>query len=195
MAQLELSSEFRANTGKGVARKLRAIGKIPGVLYGPTIQAVHLSLEEKTVATLIQSHGLNSIIKLTVEGADDKTHLCMVKDVQKDVFQKKVLHLDLRRIDLKEKIEVGVRLHFEGEQVLRAKGAIVEQLVRIIHIKTVPANIPEVFTVDISNLRPGQTISVGEVQLPEDVELIHDPAAPVVNISAARGAALATAEA
>ena len=195
MAQLELSSEFRSTVGKGVARKLRAIGKIPGVLYGPTIQAVHLSLEEKTVSTLIQSHGLNSIIKLTVEGSpDEKNHLCMVKDVQRDVFQKKVLHLDLRRIDLNEKIQVGVRLHFEGEQTLRAKGAIVEQLVRIIHIKTIPANIPEVFTVDIGNLRPGQTITVSEISLPNDVELIHDPAAPVVNISAARGAALVAAE-
>ena len=109
MAQQELSSDFRTNVGKGVARKLRAVGKIPGVLYGPTIQPVHLALDEKTVATMIQSHGLNSIIKLNIEGSPaDKEHLCMVKDVQRDVFQKKVLHLDLRRIDLKEKIEVSV---------------------------------------------------------------------------------------
>jgi large subunit ribosomal protein L25 len=192
MAQQELSSDFRSNVGKGVARKLRVLGKIPGVLYGPTIQPVHLSLEEKTVATMISTHGLNSIIKLTIDGGPaDKEHLCMVKDVQRDVFQKKVLHLDLRRIDLKEKIEVAVRLTFENEKELRAKGAIVEQLVRTLRIKTFPTDIPENFSADIGHLRPGQTITIGEIKLPEGVDLLQDPALPIVNITAARGAVIA----
>lgn len=192
MASVALASKLRKETGKGVARKLRAAGNIPGVLYGPSIQPVHLEFDQKTVQTLIQTQGVNRILELSIEGdtSGDK-HLCLIKDVQRDVYQTKVLHVDLRKLDMNEKIVVDIRLMLEGEQALRAKGGIVEQMVRTVKVRTSPNNIPERITQDISHLRLGKTIQVGELPLPEGVELVTNPDQPILNISAARGSAMA----
>jgi large subunit ribosomal protein L25 len=190
MASVALTSKLRTGTGKGVARKLRAAGNIPGVLYGPSIQPIHLELEHKAVQGLLQSKGINRIIELTVEGSDGGTHLCLIKEVVRDVYQTKVMHIDLRKVDMNEKIVVDVRVSLDGEQTLRAKGGIVEQMVRSVKVRTSPGNIPETISVDISGLRMGKTITVGELPLPEGAELQDNPDLPILNISAARGSAM-----
>ena len=195
MAQVELASKFRKGTGKGVARKLRAVNRVPGILYGPSMEPITIDLDEKEVLTLVQSKGLNRIIALTVEGAPGETnHICLIKDMQRDVYQQRITHLDLRKLDLNEKVVVTVRLTLEGEQVIRSKGGIVEQMVRGIRVRTKPNDIPTGFSADISKLRLGQTVTVGQVALPEGVELVDNPESPIVNIFAARGSAMATAE-
>lgn len=192
MAQVELASKFRKGSGKGVARKLRAIGRVPGILYGPSMEPITLDLDEKEVLTLIQSKGLNRIIALTVDGAPgDSNHICLIKDMQRDVYQQRITHLDLRKLDLNEKVVVSVRLTLDGEQVVRGKGGIVEQMVRGIRVRTKPNDIPTGFSADISSLRLGQTITVGQVELPEGVELVDNADSPIVNIFAARGSAMA----
>lgn len=193
MAQVALASKFRKGTGKGVARKLRAQGQIPGILYGPTLEPMPLALDEKEVQSLVTSKGLNRIIELTVENAPgDKSHLCLIKDVQRDVYQQRILHLDLRKLDLNEKVVVAVRLTIEGEQALRAKGGIVEQMVRGIRVRTQPASIPEGLFADISHLKLGQTITIGQIALPDGVELVDNPDTPIVNIFATRGSLLSS---
>ena len=195
MAQVELASKFRKGTGKGAARKLRAINRVPGILYGPSMEPITIDLDEKEVLTLVQRKGLNRIIALTVDDAPgDKSHICLIKDVQRDVYQQHITHLDLRKLDLNEQVVVTVRLTLEGEAVIRAKGGIVEQMVRGVRVRTKPNDIPTGFTADIANLRLGQTITIGQVQLPEGVELVDNPESPIVNIFAARGSAMATAE-
>lgn len=192
MAQVELASKFRKGSGKGVARKLRAAGRVPGILYGPSMEPITLELDEKEVLTLVQSKGLNRIIALTVDGAPgDKNHICLIKDMQRDVYQQRITHLDLRKLDLNEKVVVTVRLTLDGEQVVRGKGGIVEQMVRGVRVRTKPNDIPTGFSADISGLRLGQTITIGQIELPEGVELVDNPDSPVVNIFAARGSAMA----
>ena len=195
MGQVALSSKHRNKVGKGVCRKLRVVGRIPGVLYGPSIQPVHLDIDEKEVASLVRGHGLNSIINLSIDGAPGEgSCLCMIKDVQRDVFQKFFLHVDLRKVDLNEKIEVIVPLQLQGEQTIRTKGGIIEQMVRGIRISSMPNNIPDLLTADISGLRIGQTVTVADVVLPEGVEFApsQDREAGVVNVFATRGSALYT---
>jgi large subunit ribosomal protein L25 len=190
VAQVKLESNTRENSGKGVARKLRAAGRIPGVLYGPTIEPIRLDLQEKALAELVNKYGLNPIINLSV---GSESHLCMIKDIQRDVFQTRMLHLDLRKIDLKEKIEVNVPLHFEGEEGVNAVGLVVEQTVRHVRVKTTPAAIPEQFTVDVSKLRVGKTIHISEIKMPEGVELAQEDTS-VVHIFAPRGTVVAAEE-
>lgn len=190
MAQAKLESNTREKSGKGVARKLRAEGRIPGVLYGPSIEPVSLDLHQKSLQELISKHGLNPIITLSV---GSESHLCMIKDIQRDVYQTKILHCDLRRIDMKETIEINVPLHIDGEAAVRSTGAVVEHIVRSVHVKTTPAFIPEEFRVDISALRVGKTITVKEIKMPEGVELLGGDESPIVHIFLPRGAAAAAA--
>ena len=191
MAQVQLASKFRKGTGKGVARKLRALGQVPGILYGPSMEPIALQLDEKEVLTLVKSKGLNRIIALTVEDAPgEKSHICLIKAVQRDVYQQHITHLDLRKLDLNELVVVTIRLTLEGEATIRAKGGIVEQMVRGIRVRTKPNDIPTGFSADISKLRLGQTVTIGEVVLPEGVELVDNADSPIVNIFAARGSAM-----
>lgn len=191
MAQVALESKLRQDTGKGVARKLRAAGDIPGVLYGPAQDPILLSLNEKSVQTLIRSKGLNRIIELSVEGASADKHLCLIKDVQRDIYQKRLIHLDLRSISLEEKLVVNVRLTLEGESAIRSKGGIVEQMVRTVRVRTTATNIPASLTADISGLKLGETVTIGQLEVPADCEVVDNPDQPIVNISAARGSAMA----
>lgn len=192
MAQVTLESKYRADAGKGVARKLRAAGQVPGVLYGPNMEPISLSLNEKSVLQLIQTKGTNRIINLTVEGAPGETsHLCLIKDVTRDVYQTRLVHLDLRKLDLNEKVVVPVRMILEGEDVIRAKGAVVEQMVRAVKVRTKAASIPDSLTLDISEMNLGQTVTIGGLTLPEGVELADNPDMPIMNIFATRGSALA----
>lgn len=191
MGQVALKSKHRTKVGKGISRRLRVAGRVPAVLYGPSIQPVHLDMDEKEVATLVHGHGLNPIISLSIENSPGEADcLCMIKDVQRDVFQKHILHVDLRKVDMTEKITVLVPLVLQGEQAIRAKGGIIEQMVRSIRVTSLPTSIPDSLVADISELRIGQTIAVGDIVLPEGVELAQDKEAGVVNVFATRGSAL-----
>ncbi len=193
MAQIKLESELRAGTGKGVARKLRVQGRVPGVVYGPSVEPILIGMDEKTLLTHLQKKGMNQIIELEVKnGSASDTHLCLIKEVQRDVYQQHILHIDFRRIDLKEKVVVNIRVNLEGQAAIKAKGGIIEQMVRAIKVRTEPTNIPDSVTTDISGLRLGQTTTIGELPLPEGVELVDNPDAPILNIFAARGSAMAS---
>lgn len=191
MAQVELASKFRNDTGKGVARRLRAAGQIPGVLYGPSNDPIHLSMDEKVARSLIQAQGMNRIIALNIEGlSGENQHLCLIKDVQRDVYQQRLLHIDLRRVDMKETVEINVRVVLDGEAAVRAKGGIVEQMVRTVKVRTTPLQIPDSLVVDISQLRPGQTVQIKELPVPEGCSLEGNLEQAILNITAARGAAI-----
>ena len=194
MGQVALASKHRTKVGKNSCSKLRFAGRIPGVLYGPSIKPVHLDIEEKEVSVLVHTHGLNPIINLTIEGSAESSCLCMIKEVQQDVFHREILHIDLRKVDLNEKIEVTVPLTLHGEAAIRLKGGVVEQMVRGIRVLSLPTNIPEQLTADISELRIGHTITVSAIVLPEGVELAptQDRDAGVVNVFTTRGTVLQT---
>ena len=121
MAQIKLESELRAGTGKGVARKLRVQGRVPGVVYGPSVEPILIGMDEKTLLTHLQKKGMNQIIELEVKnGSASDTHLCLIKEVQRDVYQQHILHIDFRRIDLKEKVVVNIRVNLEGQAAIKA---------------------------------------------------------------------------
>ena len=168
MERLELSAQKREETGKGSARKLRKTGLIPAVLYGGNRQPVNLKLDASEVEDVI---GGNVIIDLSLE---DETDPVMVKEVQRDIIKGDLLHVDFYQVDLEEKIEVEVPVETVGQSIGEREGGILEVILREIEISCLPTDIPETFEVDISDLEVGDSVSVADLEVSEDIEIITD---------------------
>ncbi len=168
MERLELSAQKREETGKGSARKLRKTGLIPAVLYGGNRQPVNLKLDASEVEDVI---GGNVIIDLSLE---DETDPVMVKEVQRDIIKGDLLHVDFYQVDLEEKIEVEVPVETVGQSIGEREGGILEVILREIEISCLPTDIPETFEVDISELEVGDSVSVADLEVSEDIEIITD---------------------
>ncbi len=188
MSQISLTAEKRDDSGKGVARKLRASGRIPGVLYGKSTSPQLFSADEKVVAALMKEHGLNFVLELELEG---KKHTCMIADYQRDVFQRFVTHLDLKVIDIKDKVVVKIPVALTGDADVRARGGIAQLYMRELTVKTLPTEIQKVFTIDVSKMRPGETLRLSEVAVSDTLEKMDPPHTTVVNILAPRALAAA----
>jgi large subunit ribosomal protein L25 len=188
MSQISLSAEPRDGAGKGVARKLRAKGQIPGVLYGRDASPQLFSTDEKTLAALMKEHGLNPIIELTLGG---KKHTCMIADYQRDVFQQNLTHLDLKLIDRERKVIAKIPVALTGEAEVRSRGGIAQLYMQQLTVRVLPTDIPKVFKIDVSHLNPGQSMKLDSVQVPDSFEKMDPPYTTVVNVLAPRSMAAA----
>lgn len=186
MSHINLAAQSRDGAGKGVARKLRAKGQIPGVLYGRDASPTLFAVDEKAAAALMREHGLNPIIDLEIDG---KTQTCMIADYQKDVFQQFVTHIDLKLVDLDRKVIAKVPISLTGESEVRARGGIAQLYLQTITVRILPSDIPKVFKVDVSHLHPGQSMKLDTVELPENFESLTPSYTTVVNVLAPRAMA------
>lgn len=188
MSQITVAAEKRDSAGKGVARKLRAQGRIPGVLYGRDSNATLFSVDEKTMQASMKEHGLNCILKLELDG---KTYTCMVAEYQKDVFQRYLLHVDLKLVDLNSKVVVKVPVNLIGQQAVRSRGGIAQLYMREFKIRVLATEIPKTIDLDVTDLQPGQSRKLGSIKLDDNYEPMDPPSTTVVNVLAPRALAAA----
>jgi large subunit ribosomal protein L25 len=188
MSQINLSAETRDGAGKGVARKLRAKGRIPGVLYGRDASPILFSIDEKTLAAAMKEHGLNPIIELELGG---KKHTCMIADYQRDVFQQYLTHVDFKLIDLDRKVIAKIPVALTGEAEVRSRGGIAQLYMQQLTVRVLPTDIPKVFKIDVSHLNPGQSMKLDSVTVPDNFEKMDPPYTTVVNVLAPRSMAAA----
>ncbi|WP_430592407.1 50S ribosomal protein L25/general stress protein Ctc [Humidisolicoccus flavus] len=170
-----LSAEVRTAFGKGAARKIRAIGKIPAVLYGHGSEPQHLTLPGHEVMLLVRRS--NAIIELDIEGKDE---VALVKDVQRDPVRQIIEHVDLVIVRRGEKVTVDVPVHVEGES---APGTISNLENTTLQVEVEAMHIPESITVSIEGLEEGAQIHAGDVKLPKGATLLADPELLVVGIA------------
>ncbi len=166
MADNALAAEVRTATGKGVARKLRAAGRVPAVMYGRGTDSAVLAIDPKALDEVLHKSGAgrNTLISLGVDGA---THTVLLKDLQRDPIHGQTLHADFYLVDLSKTVEVTVPLHFVGKAVGVEFGGIMDHPVRELLIECLPTAIPEFFEVDIGGLELGQSLHVSDVALGE----------------------------
>lgn len=167
-----IMAERRESRGKNEARRLRAAGSAPAVLYGSGGDVVPLAVSPKEVNKILHSKaGHNTIFNVSVTGGE--TTPVMIVDWQNDPVKDNLLHVDLKRIDLSRRIRVKVPMHTIGEpKGVKLQGGLHELITREIEIECLPDEIPEHFTVDVSELMLGQSIRASDVQLPESIELV-----------------------
>jgi large subunit ribosomal protein L25 len=182
-----LSAEVRESFGKGAARKLRAVGKIPAVIYGHGTEPQHVTLPGHETALLLRK----SNVVLTLDIAGDH-QLALVKDVQKDPVRQVIEHVDLIVVRKGEKVTVDVAVHVEGESY---PGTLVMVEHNTLTVEAEATHIPESLTVSVEGLVEGAQIHAGDVPLPKGTTLITDPEALVINITVPRASASDTADA
>jgi large subunit ribosomal protein L25 len=165
-------ADARETFGKGAARKLRAAGKIPAVLYGHGTDPKHLTLPGHQVGLLIRK--ANAVLDLQIAG---KSQIALVKDVQKDPVHQVIEHIDLIVIRRGEKVQVEVPVHLEGESY---PGTIADLDAKTLLLEVEATHIPENIVVSIEGLEDGSQIHATEVELPAGATLVSDPETLVV---------------
>lgn len=177
----KLTAELRTEFGKGFARRLRAAGKIPAVIYGHGTDPQHVSLPGHEVSLIIRK--ANAVLDLDIAGT---SQLALVKDVQKDPVRQIIEHLDLVIIKRGEKVTVDVPLHLEGESF---SGTIAELESTTLSVEVLATNIPERIVIDVDGKEDGFHLTAGEVELPAGATLAADPETLVVRVSLPAAAA------
>ncbi len=167
-----LKAESRKAHGKGVARKLRAAGFIPAVLYGDKQPPQMLTLNQKDFEyTLQKIAGESVLISLHIEGSDE-TEQVFIKEAQRHPVTDHIIHADLFRVPLTKKIRIEVPVHPAGKAVGVKKGGILETLTRSIEIKCLPTRIPQHIEVDISELEVHHSVHVRDITLEPEIEVL-----------------------
>ena len=170
--EITVSAEPRETRGKNEARRLRVKGFAPAVLYGSGSPAVAVSISPKDINKILHSNtGHNTIFNLSVQGGEDTP--AMIVDWQSDPVKENLLHVDLKRIDLTKRIAVKVRVHATGEpKGVKLQGGLLEVITREIEIECLPDEIPESYTVDVTELMIGQNLRASEIPLGGAVKLV-----------------------
>lgn len=178
-----LTAEPRERAGKGYARRARLQGRLPGVLYGPSVDNLALELDRTVLERLVAAGGAGQLVELHVGEAK---HTVLIKEVQKDPVRGTVLHVDLHQVPLDKELETTVSVVLEGESERENDGGILTQSLRDLQVACLPHSIPESITVNVSGLKLGDSLQVGALELPEGVRAVTDAESVVVAIVAPR---------
>ena len=172
---ITVAAEPRTLRGKNEARRLRATGSTPAVVYGVGQETFAVSVNPKEVSKILRSKtGHNTIFTLAVNGGENTP--VMIVDWQKDPVKDNLLHVDLKRIDLTVRLVVKVPVHTVGEpEGVKIQGGLHEIITREIEVECLPNEIPDDLSVDVSGLSIGQSIRAGDVALPGSVKLVSSP--------------------
>jgi len=178
--EITIVAEQRTLRGKNEARRLRVKGSIPAVVYGTAGGSVAVAVSPKEVTRILNSTtGHNTIFNVAVR--DGETTPVMLVDWQNDPIKGRLLHVDLKRIDLSKRIRVRVPVHATGEpKGVKLQGGLHELITRDIEVECLPDDIPEHFTVDVSELMMGQSIRAGEIPMSGSIQLVS-PAESVIS--------------
>ena len=176
METFTVEGQVREGRGKGPARRTRRTGMVPAVLYGGRKDSVSLAVNAKQVARILRSEsGHNTIFAVRVAGGAEEQ--AMLKDWQVDPLSGSLLHVDLLRIAMDVRMRVRVPVHTFGEpQGVKLQGGIFEMVTREVELECLPADIPEEFKVDVSEMLIGKQLRAADLPLdPEKIKLLTDP--------------------
>ncbi len=186
MSETALVVESRVESGKGVARKLRAAGRIPGVFYGNNEEPRSISVDPAVLKNLLHKSeaGMNTLIDVTIAGESGEA-IALVKEIQSDPVSNLYLHFDLVRVDVTSRIHVTVPIRISGvASGVALGGGIMDQSMRELDLECLPRAIPTEILADVNNLEVGDSLHVRDLVLPEGVKLLNDLDLPVVSVVA-----------
>ncbi len=182
MAIVVLAAKARTGAGKGVARKSRMRGNIPGVIYGGGETSIPFEASQDDFQALIHTvSGENVIVDLKLEG-DTSDRKAIIREIQRDPLKGTILHFDLQHISLTERVTVEVPTVVVGVPIgVKDFGGILEHILREIKVECLPTEIPPKIELDVTSLKIGDSIHVGDLVV-EKVTIMTDPERAVVTV-------------
>jgi large subunit ribosomal protein L25 len=173
----------RETKGTGNARRLRRTGKTPAVVYG-TGEPQSISLDAHSFGLMIRDFGSNFIGDLVVDGGE--VQKVLVKDVQYSPARGEIIHADFISVSMTETIQVTLPIELSGEPAGVVGGGVLDQILAEVEIECLPGNIVENIVVDVSAMEIGDTLMVGDIEMPEGVKNLTDVELAVVSVAAPR---------
>jgi len=172
----KLKVELRDNTGKEVNKKLRKEGIVPGVLYSPhDKENLVLKVKNAELSKLLSAKS-RGLIDLEIDDGKKKvSRLAVIKDLQYNLLKRQIVHVDFYGVTLKEKLTLEIDIELIGEPIGIEEGGILQVELRKVEIECLPSQVPERLKADLSNLKVGDHISVGGMEIPEGVEVLTAP--------------------
>jgi len=181
MAEVKLNINEREDRGKGAARRSRAAGKVPAVVYGRGMEPVPIEVDRREFLTALHTDaGMNVLLELKVGG---KKMLALARDLQRDPVKGTLLHADFVQVDVTRTVDVEVPVNVVGEAPGVKEGGVLEQPLFTVHVRCLPTEVPEAIDVDVSGLQMGESLRVGEIRTTDKFEITNDPDEPVVSIA------------
>jgi large subunit ribosomal protein L25 len=174
--QAELVAAPREETGKEAAKKMRHAGRIPAVLYGHGFETVLLSLDERSLKSLLRKEkGLYGLLKLKLEDSKETAHTVVVKEMQRDPVKDNILHVDFQKIRGDEELHAEVALQFTGEPAGVMAGGILQHYLYGVTVACLPKDLPELIEVDISGLELKENLRISDLPEIEGVRFLNNP--------------------
>ncbi len=197
MIKITLPVNARTETGKGPARRLRADGKVPAILYGRKREPLKLAFDLQEFKKLVVQAGANPLWELQVKDSGvSTTCMAVVKEKQVRPVDGSLVHLDFQEISMTEPILVTIPVHFEGKPIGVDRGGTFQHAIRELHISCLPGDVPDTITLDISKLDWNQSLAVSDLPLPEGIKPLREPGTTVCTVlPPKKGEALEAAEA
>jgi large subunit ribosomal protein L25 len=189
-----LEAKPRTPGTKNDARRVRKDGKVPGVVYGAGKPTLSVSLDPRQVSRILHSEtGYNTVFDLAVDGERTKA---MIVDWQYEPIKGSLLHIDLKRIAMDQKLRVNVPIELVGEPAgVKQQGGILEQIVREVEVECLPADIPNAIELNVGDLVFGMVLRVSDLPKGDKIKFITDPEQPVAHIISIKEEEVATPEA
>lgn len=183
----ELAAQVRFKKNKSYRRRMREKGFIPAVIYGKSTDSIAVQVKSSELRKILAEAGSNALIKMYVEqNGETRDHQVLVKSIQHDPVRRNIIHVDFHQVSLVDKINANVPIHLIGEAAGVAKGGVLVSQMRGVDVECLASEIPEVITVDVSNLEIGDVITLVELTLPPGVKAIGEDHAHVVAVNAVR---------
>jgi large subunit ribosomal protein L25 len=194
MSETVLQAEVGRRAGSSDARRLRADGKIPAVVYGHGMDPISVSVDRRELRQALSgAAGMNTILDLTVDGT---VYPSLIKDIQRHPVKRSVQHIDFIQVNLNEEVVVSIPIHLEGEaKDVSANGGLVDLSMQELQVRTTPRNIPDSVIIDVSEMTMDTVIRVEDIPLPAGVAAEADADTPVVTVLTMRTPVLDAEEA
>ena len=181
MSETVLQAEVGRRAGSSDARRLRADGKIPAVVYGHGMDPISVSVDRRELRQALSgAAGMNTILDLTVDGT---VYPSLIKDIQRHPVKRSVQHIDFIQVNLNEEIVVSIPIHLQGEaKDVSANGGLVDLAMQELQVRTTPRNIPDSVVIDVSEMTMDTVIRVEDIPLPSGVAAEAEADAAVVTV-------------
>ena len=184
MEKIQLTANVRETSGSGPARVLRREGLIPAVLYGPDAEPILLMVNTHEFELLLKEHNISQVVlDLEVKNGKTLNKSVMIKELQTHPVSQNPLHVDFYEISMTRKIKVNVPVVTTGKSVGEERGGIVQIVRRELEVYCLPGEIPESFTLDISNLDIGDAIHVEDITTEGDIEIPAETNFTIVTVT------------